>query len=115
MAGTDDQPRSLDSLIAEMNAITVRELGDYWRIGATIEYARPFVPVLEYTPMSPQPPLDTPADIAADLHQLADEVLGNATRPAATDIAARCNQAAKRLEQLVAVQAAGRATLSGGG
>lgn len=60
----------------------------------------------------PPAPPDSPADIAADLHQLADEVLGNATRPSAIDIAARCNQAAKRLERLVAVQAAGRATLS---
>lgn len=43
---------------------------------------------------------DSPEQIAADLNQLADEVAGNESRPAADDIAARVRQIAGRVVAL---------------
>ena len=45
-------------------------------------------------------PHDSPAEIAATLQQLADEVAGNETRPAANDIANRLRHAAHRIANL---------------
>ena len=43
---------------------------------------------------------DTPDQIAFTLRELADEVMGNETRPSATDIADRVQQAANRVVNL---------------